>query len=67
MYHQFVYLLLCGPATKLRQDLHVLTECNRAIMAAATNQDLLETYKQYGVIRNGQAKVEILPRSKCQD
>ncbi|KAK6008028.1 hypothetical protein QM012_004842 [Aureobasidium pullulans] len=37
-------------------DLHVLTECNRAIMAEAINEDLLETYKQYGVIRNGQAK-----------
>ncbi|KAI5212078.1 hypothetical protein E4T38_00775 [Aureobasidium subglaciale] len=38
------------------QDLHVLTECNRAIMATAAKEDLLETYKQYGVIQNGQVK-----------
>ncbi|KAG9515348.1 hypothetical protein KCV07_g7540, partial [Aureobasidium melanogenum] len=37
-------------------DLHVLTECNRAIMAAAINEDLLDTYKQYGVIQNAQVK-----------
>ncbi|KAI5248586.1 hypothetical protein E4T43_01376 [Aureobasidium subglaciale] len=37
-------------------DLHVLTECNRAIMATAAKEDLLETYKQYGVIQNGQVK-----------
>ncbi|KAG9826394.1 hypothetical protein KCU98_g11557, partial [Aureobasidium melanogenum] len=37
-------------------DLHILTECNRAIMAAAINEDLLDTYKQYGVIHNGQVK-----------
>lgn len=66
MYHQFIYLFLCGPATKLRQDLHILTECNRAIMAAATNEDLLETYKQYGVIRNGQAKVDISLDQSCR-
>ncbi|KAI5201630.1 hypothetical protein E4T39_05144 [Aureobasidium subglaciale] len=40
----------------VEQDLHVLTECNRAIMATAANEDLLETYKQYGVIQNGQVK-----------
>ncbi|KAI5257240.1 hypothetical protein E4T42_01279 [Aureobasidium subglaciale] len=38
------------------QDLHVLTECNRAIRATAAKEDLLETYKQYGVIQNGQVK-----------
>ncbi|KAG9965056.1 hypothetical protein KCU61_g2102, partial [Aureobasidium melanogenum] len=37
-------------------DLHILTECNRAIMATAINEDLLETYKQYGVIQNAQVK-----------
>ncbi|KAG9577708.1 hypothetical protein KCU77_g13060, partial [Aureobasidium melanogenum] len=37
-------------------DLHVLTECNRAIMATAINEDLLDTYKQYGVIQNAQVK-----------
>ncbi|KAH0279131.1 hypothetical protein KCU91_g1958, partial [Aureobasidium melanogenum] len=37
-------------------DLHILTDCNRAIMAAAINEDLLETYKQYGVIQNPQVK-----------
>ncbi|OBW68791.1 MAG: Uncharacterized protein AUREO_011490 [Aureobasidium pullulans] len=37
-------------------DLHVLTECNRAIMATAVNEDLLETSKQYGIIQNSQVK-----------
>ncbi|KAH0290128.1 hypothetical protein M436DRAFT_50370 [Aureobasidium namibiae CBS 147.97] len=37
-------------------DLHVLTECNRAIMATALGEDLLATYKQYGVIQNPQVK-----------
>ncbi|KAH0084605.1 hypothetical protein KCU66_g19080, partial [Aureobasidium melanogenum] len=32
------------------------TECNRAIMATAINEDLLDTYKQYGVIQNAQVK-----------
>ncbi|THW29219.1 hypothetical protein D6D23_01228 [Aureobasidium pullulans] len=39
-----------------KQDLHVLTECNRAIMATAVNEDLLETSKQYGIIQNSQVK-----------
>ncbi|KAI4738760.1 hypothetical protein E4T50_10776 [Aureobasidium sp. EXF-12298] len=37
-------------------DLHVLTECNRAILAAALDEDLLDTYKQCGIIQNSQAK-----------
>ncbi|CAD0043699.1 unnamed protein product, partial [Aureobasidium pullulans] len=42
-----------------KQDLHVLTECNRAIMATAVNEDLLETSKQYGIIQNSQVKVRL--------
>ncbi|KAI4726943.1 hypothetical protein E4T49_05241 [Aureobasidium sp. EXF-10728] len=42
-------------STKIN-DLQVLTDCNRAIMAASTNEDLLDTYKHCGLIQNPQVK-----------
>jgi len=57
MYRPLTCLLLQKSAADSTQDLHVLTECNRAIMATALGEDLLDTYKQYGVIQNPQVKV----------
>lgn len=43
-----------------KQNLQILSDCNRVIAEKHISDDPLETGKQYGVIQNGQVKVNLV-------